>query len=145
MREIKFRGKRLDNGKWTYGYLTEKYARVDSKRRYAIDCCWSFGNDEWESLDVHEVIPETVGQYTGVKDIEGAKIYEGDILQSQIGDKHIWQVIFYDGCFEIVRGEIRKRDKVHEKEICCFENIRWYVLTKIGNIHDNPELLEVEK
>lgn len=76
--------------------------------------------------------------YTGLKDKSGREIYEEDLLQSQIGDKHIWRVLFEDGSFilEQIAGY-----KHRGQDFCCRDDIDLYQLVVIGNIHENPDLL----
>jgi uncharacterized phage protein (TIGR01671 family) len=70
MIEIKFRGKRTDNGKWIYGYYV---CRGGQKHQIVSD----------DSLFPFQVSPKTVGQFTGLKDINGNDIYEGDYLRQK--------------------------------------------------------------
>lgn len=121
MREIKFRGKRLDNGVWVEGSLLQD--------DYGVCVIVEFvdHHEQW-----HEVDPDTVGQYTGMKDKNGEEICEGDIVEweNMMGTK-MCSVIAYRGrgfCFVDAHNK--------PEEIWC------YVFKKIGNIHDNPEMLK---
>ena len=148
MREILFRGKRLDNGEWIKGY----YAEVDpldirSRKRKNIHvilpvpttCKWS--NKYFYS--VLEILPETLGQYTGVKDANGTMIFEGDIIQVT----HFTRTKKYLVNFSLDRGgwfPFANGDGCG----CCEEDTEApsgdgiaFDAEVIGNIHDNPELL----
>lgn len=115
MREIKFRGKRVDNCEWVYGNYV-----------------WFTGNGFKEH---HKVIPESVGQYTGLVDKNGVGIYEGDIVRQTHFGNEIEFVLFEDGCFVV------KSDYTLTSIISDFKKEKIEV---IGNIHDNPELLKTK-
>lgn len=145
MRDIKFRGKRVDNGEWVLGDLIK-----DSRTWYFIkppdNVCYGQHGGRWcGNHYVDRVDPETVGQFTGLLDKKGKEIYEGDILQSQIGDKNVWKVLFDDGSFVIeqIKSHKIRGKKKHAQDFCCADDIELYQLVVIGNLHDNPELLEV--
>lgn len=139
MREILFRGKRKDNGEWVYGYLA------------AYDLiCPGYPNDASNALGEYygdtpytgfvEVDEETVGQFTGLLDKNGRRVFEGDILsQTDVHNNHYVRVVKYEMscgscCTQVIgfgaSGEL-SLDFIQLNE--PFE--------VIGNIHDNPELL----
>lgn len=122
MREIEFRGKRKDNGEWVYGNLV-----IDEDKYYiCLQVNDHIKRDDYEVYMI-EVDPETVGQYTGRKDIKGNKIYTDDIVKS---GEEIGLVVFdkeYLGYFV----NFEEQEPLYDVYI-----------EKIGNIHDNPELLE---
>ena len=95
MKKIWFRGKRVDNGKWTYGYLVnEHYIGI------AYHTLSSIHDNFTVDGEIEEVIPETVGQLTGLKDKSGEDIYEGDkIIWNYDSDKVTAIVGFIYGSF----------------------------------------------
>ena len=128
MRELKSRGKRIDNGEWVCGDLWQPIR--DNQK-----CAFILRQD-----NKYEVDPATVGQYTGLKDKAGVEIYEGDILEyfqySQIcskcahRDKNMNKVVFNSlGATLMGYRIIDPQSDISELEV-------------IGNIHDNPELLK---
>jgi len=128
MREIKFRGKRVDNGEWVYGDLHKGFI---TGNRY---------------IDGREIHPETVGQFTGLKDKNEVEIYEGDIVTA----------CWYDyeepnndmtGIVEFTEGWmsywIADYDKKEFSELNGQGYSHW-TIEVIDNIYDNPELMEGE-
>ena len=136
MREILFRGKRTDNGEWVYGNLERG---CDEKYVYIVE----FGNRELCRNYVN-VNPDTVGQYTGLKDKNGTKIFEGDIVFVPYVDpifKCAWNdtssceraiVKYCNGMFYV--EYIESGDKFTLSAMDGYTKI-------IGDIYDNPELL----
>lgn len=123
MREILFRGKRLDNGEWACGDLVQE-------EHYFI---WSIDSNQIFGMREDAVIPETVGQYTGLTDRNGRKIFEGDIIEMNSGKKYIGIVEYWEDSFRVVNHKIKYYDFA-SMAADGFGEV-------IGNIHDNPELL----
>lgn len=133
MREIKFRGKRYDNGEWIYGDLFQ----LGGNRRTFI-----FTDEDYISQFAEkahrlqrEVDPATVGQYTGLKDKNGEEIYEGDIVCGS-PQRVVGEVVYHND-----RIEIKDDDPQYWVGVNFFSQEGREI---IGNIHDNPELLKTE-
>lgn len=135
MREILFRGKSIITNEWVYGgivHQTDFYGDIVD-RYYIID-----GTDtrDYDIGYSEQVIPETVGQYTGLTDKNGVKIFEGDAIRT---DKfhNLSKIYFvkYDKDFAAFIGTSKYSFTTFDCDGDHFE--------VVGNIHDNPELLEV--
>lgn len=130
MREILFRGKRVDNGEWVYGFylvLPMGETVILSNKGYA------------------KIDPETVGQYTGLTDKNGTKIFEGDIVQYQPEYEPASLrsfVVYFADKYNYPAFDLAEHNYEANGLQCAHEEGGCEV---IGNIYDNPELLEVEK
>ena len=133
MRDIVFRGKRLDNGAWVSGALLrnkDKETAIIVKMFIQDEDCsgGSYGGSE--------VIPETIGQYIGVADKDGRRIFEGDIVKATYtgegkGLEGAGEVVFENGKFGVLWG--------HRKELVAFDGFHNHAFEVIGNIHDNKQ------
>lgn len=136
MEEIKFRGKRVNNGEWVYGWYYESVNYFDGSTKPMI--IWinqvpssidrmipAFEMIEWE------VIPETVGQYTGLKDKNGKEIYKGDVLRAlPNGIEFIGEVYYEDAQWFGAKDYLGYAVVYSGAEV-------------IGNVYENVELLTV--
>ena len=134
MREYKFRGKRVDNGEWVHGnYFIDERDIEDGFIWREIPQIQQRYRDHYQYFDI---INDTIGQYTGLKDKNGKEIYEDDLVA--VADYANWEGLYKvawdnDGSMYVIEDAYGDREK-----LCEFEEY----LVK-GNIHDNPELLEV--
>lgn len=149
MREILFRGKRIDNGEWVYGFLyeTEKSSSYNAESYILEKERLTINYKCVEGITTHipfvQVTPDTVGQYTGLTDKNGKKIFEGDILKIYPDydfpdDFDVSKVYSFNGvlCVDYYTPEY---DSTALGFLCELDDVAYEV---IGNIHDNPELVE---
>lgn len=151
MRDILFRGKRKDNGEWVYGNLItdgeDVFVLVKENLLKGLDV------GGWiDGAQSYDVIPETVGQYTGLTDKNGTKIFEGDILRLW-GDGYDWNGIVVFGRTTSDEDNLEdygygwQLDQITKDEPVYTKILLWVEADGIdceiiGNIHDNPELLK---
>ena len=123
MREILFRGKRVYNGEWV----------CDNSVLFFTKTTIIYGAlNKWREI---EVILETVGQYTGLNDKNGKKIFEGDIMPVwEQGEEYYYKVIYNGDCFML--GQLDSTQGSYPLSVKC------NICEVIGNVYDNPELLE---
>ena len=145
MREIRFRGKREDSGEWVYGGF---YHGIMSE----TDNPFSLDNARIKTIILQEgtyyhVTSETVGQYTGLLDKNGTKIFEGDIVKwghlANSREKPI-RIAVVEFNPDIQYRTVTMGDTYFKQGCFAYAETQFY-LEVIGNIHENPELLEVEK
>lgn len=129
MREILFRGKRIDNGEWVYGDL---FKHDDGKTEIFEHKETLFVGKRLEGK-WYEVNRNTIGQDTGLEDKNGVNIFEGDIVKylDFLGRNRKDEVMFVNGAFVLKEFWFADGISLRENE-----------LEAIGNIYDNPELLE---
>ena len=145
MREILFRGKSKGKPEWVYGSLYKEGSQVFilvGGRFYPEP---SNGQSALGIMDWYEVFPDSIGQFTGLTDKNGQKIFEGDIVaftaEDELWEPHYYQgfVYFCDGAFWVDCGKDNDDNDVLFSighALLADKNIQ-----VIGNIHDNPELL----
>lgn len=128
-REILFRGKRVDNSEWVYGFYTNHCVDHLYIARIERTTFSEYG----EPVEYTGVDNKTVGQYIGLQDSKGNKIFEGDIIISRMSSSKYF-VSWKDCQFEI-------KDKWGNIYVPKQEFLNHIELDVVGNIHDNPELL----
>ena len=152
MEEIKFRGKRIDNGEWVYGNLIySSDAEVDEDFTTLIipqkdSNCFTGSSNDLGFECWYKVIPKTVGQYTGVDEIYSGDILTADYYPFKDDDKSNYNAeVYWDNGvlqFCICLHCVNPNKRGISDGMCEALTEREIKFTKIGNIYDNPELLE---
>lgn len=130
-REIKFRGKRVDNGEWIIGDLMQNYIHHEGFLTIVYGGCVYY-----------KVIPKTVGQFTGITDKNGVEVYEGDVVSDgYFKGEIVFGKIGYDGKYNGFTGFALK--KWYDDGSNCYELD--YIFNPndmevLGNLYENPEL-----
>lgn len=141
MREILFRAKRKDNGEWAEGYLFDDgMAEVEHYfvGRIVVEPYKGTACDDWDitGIDFCEVNPETLCQYTGLKDKNGKKIWENDIIRVEnSANEGTGVVVFYEGVWYVNRGVNNSLYNI----VLYDDEAEIYI---IGNIIDNPYMVK---
>jgi uncharacterized phage protein (TIGR01671 family) len=133
MREIRFRGRRVDNGEWVHGSLHtiqgDPYIIAKDTGHFSI----SHGEEIFITAYIEAVDPATVGQYTGLHDKAGREIWEGDIVHCRAGEIY-HGISEYDAVFPVEYGWTQSMWEMQQCE----------TIEVIGNIHENGDLLPKE-
>ena len=148
MRELLFRGKRCDNGEWIEGvpiktYDTEigmnlplryKPKNITLMSNDRVELCCAMDESAYFDTENYPIIDdETIGQYTGLKDVHNTRVFEADIVK-------VYDVY----CNETVVGVVEFCDasfRIYDKDFTSYDRWMYYEVEVIGNIHDNPELM----
>ena len=161
MNQHEFRGKEVENGNWVYGCLAEKCFILPFRKKIYLNK-YDYKTNTFEIKEWIRIVPETVGKFTKLKDKNGIKIYKNDIVkmiatlkeynldslgyeqEEEIKVEYIGVVKVWASMGVVMKVFIRDGKLLSNKEN-NIKNIRTYRSEKIGNIFDNPELLEGEK
>lgn len=144
MREILFKAKRKDNGEWVEGNLI---ANERNENQKYIGYIFDERNGVIEDFDLVEVIPETLCQYTGLTDKNDKKIWENDIVKNKKRTegfdwyKVVWRKDFADFGVEPIKPQFEAKYPMGLSDELTIYGRDYEV---IGNVFDNPEMLEVE-
>jgi uncharacterized phage protein (TIGR01671 family) len=145
MREILFKAKRIDNGEWIEGYYTEcrgeTFIGIDTSSMFEIFCP--------PVIRWFKVSSETLCQFTGLTDKNGQKIWENDIIKYHFGE--IYAPIkygCYQNCFDSQKAEHVGFYVDWSDDKCLRKDLGYWIdmvdTMPVGNIFDNPELLQEE-
>lgn len=132
MREIKFRGKGIADNEWYYGDLIQ--SRLGTAWIITEDYTTATEDITLNTCASPQIKQDTIGQYTGLKDENEVEIYDGDIIKCSFYPEYIFEIKFTELCWYM--------RKITTSEYINLSNVLQYELEVIGNIHDNPDLLE---
>ena len=118
MREIRFRGKCMEMGKWVYGNLIKQFDIVDRLLKY-------YYIESYTGEEINLVEPKTIGQFTGLEDKNGREIYEGDI----VGDSNESYIVHYNT--KTLSFDLKDFDELNQCPLYYFSKCK-----VIGNIHE---------
>lgn len=143
MREILFRGKRIDNGEWIEGYYQKRYCLSDNEESLI------FHVDSYKVWEYAEIVPETLCQSTGLCDKNGKKIWENDIIKYHFGENYApIKYGCYQNCFDSQKTEHVGFYVDWSDGKCLRKDLGYWInmvdTMPVGNIFDNPELLQEE-
>lgn len=150
MRETEYRGKSIETKKWIYGGFHKWEKRQvcpmgDSLKEDDVSYVITINSfADWNmprNMQAVEVMPDTVGQYIGRSDKNKKKIYEGDILLTDCW--HTLLIVYFDE--DYLQFRVREVVSSRENSIDYYDNNNNVKIEVVGNIYDNPEMLEVER
>ena len=143
MREILFKAKRIDNGKWVEGCYAKKHDLLGKEEHFI------FFEDKHNTWRCTEVDPETLCQFTGLCGKNGKKIWENDIIKYHFGE--IYAPIkygYYQNCFDSQKTEHVGFYVDWTGDKCLRKDLGYWInmvdAIPVGNIFDNKELLQEE-
>lgn len=166
-REIKFRGFSSELNKWVYGSLVYQHTGTSNYSEIGPYISIVHSNSSGTVILTYEVIPESIGQYTGFKDLKGNDWYEGDVIEMKQGIQgkrdqafvcrgliHFYYGSFYIRCIQGLFSNIylHEIDGIFEVRRCWHGHLNrqnlyeeCFDIVRVGNNQDNPELLTQEK
>lgn len=135
MREILFKAKRIDNGKWFEGYYQKKYDFLGNEEHRI------FHADSYRVWEYAEIDPETLCRFTGLRDKNGKRIWENDILIAHLDESYPEDVTYETVEWGVAGWVTHEANSVDRQYLDEFDTEHFEV---VGNIFDNKELLQEE-
>lgn len=133
MREILFKAKRIDNGKWVEGYYQKRYDLLGNEEHLI------FHADSYNVWEYAEIVPETLCQFTGLCDRYGDKIWENDILMAHLDESYPEDATYETVEWGVAGWVIHEANSIDRQYLDEFDLEHFEV---VGNIFDNKELLQ---